>query len=289
MAKQSFVTLSDGTKVLVRLLGESDDKRPLIIALHGAPGLSSHAEPENSFGFLASRFHVLVYDGRGSGESDSKAPLTNERWIADLDEIRAWAREETFILAGGSYGGLLALGYTLTHPHRVRALILRDTWAYGPRAALHAINAIARSADIETDTEQQIRLWSGAVRDNRDFETGVNAILPMYTAKKHGPISTEKDENFEKAKTTYRYETHNAAFAHSLPRIDLRSRLGEIQAPTLVVVGRHDPVTPVQESQEIHDRIKGSVLAIFENSGHSPPSEEPELFQEKLWHFLDQF
>lgn len=89
MAKQFMVTMSDGAKVLVRLLGESaDSSKPLLIALHGAPGLSSHIEHENSFGFLASRFRVLVYDARGSGESDLKAPFTDERWIADLDEIR---------------------------------------------------------------------------------------------------------------------------------------------------------------------------------------------------------
>lgn len=88
MTKQSFVTLSDGAKVLVRVLGESEVKKPLVIALHGAPGLSSHAEPENSFGFLASRFRVLVYDARGSGESDAKAPFTDDRWIADVDDLR---------------------------------------------------------------------------------------------------------------------------------------------------------------------------------------------------------
>ncbi|KAJ6786106.1 hypothetical protein PWT90_02462 [Aphanocladium album] len=289
MTKQSFVTLSDGAKVLVRVIGESEYKKPLFIALHGAPGLSSHAEPENSFGFLASRFRVLVYDGRGSGESDSKGPLTDERWIADLDEIRGWAGEENFVLAGGSYGGFLALGYTLAHPERVRALILRDTWAYGFRAALRAVNTIARSTEIKTDPEQQLRLWSGCVRDNTDFETGVNAIFPIYTAKKQNTVPATKDDDFEKAQPRYRYETHNAAFSYSVPRFDIRARLGEIEAPTLVVVGRHDPVTPVEESQEIHDNIKGSVLEIFENSGHSPPSEEPELFQERLWHFLDKF
>ena len=86
--QQSTVTLSDGAKLLVRLHGGDDKSKPLIIVLHGAPGLSSHLEPEASFSFLASRFRVLVYDARGSGESDYKAPFTDEQWIADVDELR---------------------------------------------------------------------------------------------------------------------------------------------------------------------------------------------------------
>lgn len=88
-ATQTFVTLSDGAKILVRLLGDAEDKsKPLFIVLHGAPGLSSHLEPEKSFGFLATRYRVLVYDARGSGESDLKEPFNDERWIADVDELR---------------------------------------------------------------------------------------------------------------------------------------------------------------------------------------------------------
>lgn len=82
------VELSDGAKVKVWLLGGEDKTKPLLIALHGAPGLSSHTEPEGSFSFLTPRFRVLVYDARGSGESEDKGPLTNERWIADADELR---------------------------------------------------------------------------------------------------------------------------------------------------------------------------------------------------------
>ncbi|TQV98922.1 hypothetical protein V2A60_007381 [Cordyceps javanica] len=291
MAKQSIVTLSDGVNILVRLLGESEDRtKPLLIVLHGGPGLSSHVEPENSFGFLASRFRVLVYDARGSGVSDSKPPLTDERWIADLEELRQWAGEEKFILAGGSYGGSLGIGYTLTHPEHVTALILRDTWANGFRGTLRVMDTIARSTEITTDRAQQLRLWSGTLRDNADFEKSVADILPIYTAKRQGVVPGSGDRAFENVKTPYQYhfETHNAAFSYNEPRLDVRSRLREIKVPTLVIVGRHDPVTPVEDAQEIHAGIDGSVLAIFENSGHSPPSEEPELFQKTLWDFLNK-
>lgn len=84
----SIVQLSDGARVPVRVLGADDQSKPLLIALHGAPGLSDYKEPQSSFGFLASDFRVLVYDARGSGESDLKPPYTHERWVADVDELR---------------------------------------------------------------------------------------------------------------------------------------------------------------------------------------------------------
>lgn len=82
------IKLSDGTDLFVKLFGEQSSKKPLLIALHGAPGLSSHQEPEGSYSFLISRFRVLVYDARGSGVSDLKPPYTHERWIQDVEELR---------------------------------------------------------------------------------------------------------------------------------------------------------------------------------------------------------
>lgn len=82
------VQLSDGANLRVRVLGIDEKQKPLLIALHGAPGLSSHTEPEAAYSFLGDRFRVLVYDSRGSGGSDHKGPFTDERWIADIDELR---------------------------------------------------------------------------------------------------------------------------------------------------------------------------------------------------------
>jgi len=59
---------------------------------------------------------------------------------------------------------------------------------------------------------------------------------------------------------------------------DLTARLGEICAPTLILVGRDDFVCPPSQAKIMHERIPNSELVVFEKSGHFAPVEEPEAF-----------
>lgn len=79
--------MDDGAFLNVKVLGDHPSK-PLLIALHGAPGLSSLAEPEAEFAFLAGIFRVLVFDARGSGRSDLTPPFTHDRWVRDIEYLR---------------------------------------------------------------------------------------------------------------------------------------------------------------------------------------------------------
>lgn len=88
-AQTSMITVDDGVKLHVKLFAEgSIQAKPLLIALHGAPGLFTHAEPEACFIHLSNLFRVLVFDGRGSGASDMIGPYTHERWMKDIEYLR---------------------------------------------------------------------------------------------------------------------------------------------------------------------------------------------------------
>ncbi|KAF5578930.1 proline iminopeptidase [Fusarium pseudoanthophilum] len=277
------VQLSDGAKLNVCLLGAENKSKPLIISLHGAPGLSSHTGIKEDFKFLADKFRVLVYDLRGSGDSELKGPFTDEQWISDLEELRVWAGDEKFILAGGSYGGFLALNYALNYPNRLLALVLRNTWACGPQGTHRALANILLSNRINPDPMRQVRLWTGNVQGQEDAEQGMAEIVPIYTAE-----SNLVPESFEGASAELRWEVHNAAFSWSQPRFDVRSRLTKINVPTLVVVGRFDIICPVEESEMIQRRIKGSELVVFEKSAHNPATDESEKFREVVSNFLER-
>jgi len=84
------VKMDDGARLHVKLLGGGPTmtEKPLLISLHGAPGLSTHLEPLSSFGHLSDKFRVLVYDARGSGVSDHIGPFTHDRWLQDIENLR---------------------------------------------------------------------------------------------------------------------------------------------------------------------------------------------------------
>lgn len=68
---------------------------------------------------------------------------------------------------------------------------------------------------------------------------------------------------------------------------DITDRLGEIAAPTLVIGGRHDEITPTI-TETVHRGIPSSEWVIFEDSSHMPHVEETELYMQVLDRFLNR-
>jgi proline iminopeptidase len=267
----------NGNRLNVEVLGEGERT---IIAHHGAPGLGSLAEPRASFGRLSDAYRVVVFDARGSGASDDAEPYTHEQWVADLEGVRNWIGAERIAVAGGSYGGFIAMEYAARHPDRVGAVLLRDTSADNGNQELAVRNAAA-SSRVRIDQAKLDRIMSGTVRDDEDLRDCWREILPLYDHD-YDPAKVEQ----RAAATPYHYRTHNYAFAHNQPNYDIKHLLPSITAPTLVTVGRHDWITPVSCSETIAELIPNAELRVFEQSGHSPQVEEADLWEATMREFL---
>lgn len=274
-----FVEIN-GNRLAVEVLGP--EGAPVIITHHGAPGLGSRAEPRASFGRLADEYRVVVFDARGSGESEGAGEFSHEQWAADIDGLREWIGAEQIIMAGGSYGGFMSMEYAIRYPDRVRALVLRDTAPDNTHSELSRANALA-SDRVTVDMEKFDRIDEGRVRDDVDLRDCWREILPLYDFV-YDPAAVERKVEA----TPYRYEAHNYAFSRNLPNYDLKGALPGISAPTLVTVGRTDWITPVSCSETIVSLIPDARLAIFEKSGHSPQIEEAEEWTATVRGFLHQ-
>ena len=77
-----------------------------------------------------------------------------------------------------------------------------------------------------------------------------------------------------------------AALMGMTERDDQTSLLPNISAPTLILVGAEDAITPVADSEKMHQAIAGSRLVVVENAGHVSNLERTEKFNQALVDFL---
>ena len=272
-----FVQINDNS-LNVEVLGP--DWAPVIIVHHGGGGIGSLAEPKASFGWLADTFRIVVYDARGCGISEGKPPFSHAQWAADLDGVRQWLGVDQVIVAGGSYGGFIAMEYAIAYPEHTRAMILRDTSPDSSNLDLVFENA-RNQTRVAINWDNFERYWTGQIRDDADLKARWAEIAPLYSYEDNRERAAARVEN-----GSYRYETHNWCFQQNRPIYDVKPALPGVRCPTLITVGRHDWVTPVAMSETIAALIPDSQLVIFEKSGHSPPSDEPELFRRVVRDFL---
>lgn len=258
---------------------DSGGEKIPFVTLHGGPGMGSRKGDWAAFQPLTDTYRLISYDQRGNGESEGKEPYSHEQFVADLEGLRQKLGLGRFVLLGGSYGGFIALEYALRYPENLRAVILRDTAASNKYQ--YTSKKRAMESGYPMDEERLNRLFGGRMTSDKDFRESFAMIQPLYNVRRD-----PEEEARRLAGIPFRYQTHNWAFSRNQPNYDLTSRLPEIKVPVLVTVGRHDWITPLEASQELHRLLPNSELVVFEHSGHSPQLEEQEHFLQVVRDFL---
>ena len=249
---------------------------------HGGPGTDSRGlrvlEPiARELGL-----QLILWDHRGHGRSnwDPVERCTQDQLVKDMDAIRAALGFVKVLVLGISWGGFLSLMYSARYPERVMKLVTVGA------AASHEFMARAEENARILATPEQYQayrsLWDGSLASDEEMARAFATIRPLYFYNKE----LAERANQVRSGTRYRVAVRNFVIHHEYKNWDCRPELANIRCPTLVCVGRHDWICPVDQSEEIHRLIPGSRLVIFERSGHSPHIEEPEAFTEELRKFL---
>ncbi|WP_235902639.1 proline iminopeptidase-family hydrolase [Sandarakinorhabdus oryzae] len=116
-----------GGRIYVRVNGALDGRKPPILFIHGGPG-SSHWGWLNATA-LADERAVILYDQLDCGRSDrpgDPANWTVERFLSEIEAIRAHFGIARWHLLGGSWGGTLALEYGASRPAALAGLVLQS-------------------------------------------------------------------------------------------------------------------------------------------------------------------
>ena len=210
-----------------------------------------------------SGYRTLVrYDERGNGLSDwDVADLSFEAFVSDLECVVDALGLERFPLFGISQGCAVSIEYAARHPRRVSHLILLGGYAAGWRHTATPEQAEAREAVITLARH-------GWGQDNPVYrQIFSQTFIPSAT----------KDEldwfnEFQRRTAT---PENAVAFLETFSRIDVRARLREVRAPTLVLHARRDQRVPLYEGIQLASGIPGASLVTLETDSHIPLSREP--------------
>jgi len=152
-------------------------------------------------------------------------------FVADFNSRKFYGAER-FVLAGASYGAFIALEYAITHGDRLDGLILRGAWANGKVGPMAVLSKILTSDKVQVDAARQVRLWSGTLLDDQDFEDSIMELLPFYAPPPNPNIPAGQDipESTEFQGTMkYHSATQNYAFSINMPQFDVLDRLKTIK------------------------------------------------------------
>jgi proline iminopeptidase len=269
----------NGTTLHVECVGAG----PPCLCLHGGPGTDSSGLVR-TLGPLAAPLGIrlVFWDHRGHGRSEwvPVEQCTQDQLVADVEGVRLALGLGVVHVLGISWGGFLGLMYAARHPRSLRALAVVGAAAsheFMPRAEA---NAQAQSTHDQWSAYRS--LWDGSLRTDDAFRRAFEIIRPLYFHDR----SLAGAANAARTDTRYRLAVRDFVIQHEYATYDCRLELAHIICPTLVIVGRHDWICPVDQAEEIHRLIPGSALTVFERSGHSPQVEEAASFRARLADFL---
>ena len=233
----------------------------MIVLLHAFPLNARMWEPQ--FASLTERgWHVLAPE---------MASATMDDCAGDVVDLLDALHVHDAVVGGCSMGGYLAFNVFRLAPNYVRALVLTDT---------------RPQADAPEALEGRKRLIRMAE------EKGPSAVLDDMVPKLLGETTRRERTDVVDLVRSIGLSNSSAAVVSMvqvmMSRPDVTPVLATIHAPTLIVVGEEDTITPVSMSEQMHDAITGSQLAVMPRVGHLPNLEHPQAFNEVMTTFLDR-
>lgn len=251
-----------------RLYFEATGTGEAILLLHD--GLVHSAGMDELFRVLAERYHVIRYDRRGYGRSDT--PSERYSPIADALAVLKHLDVDRAVLLGASAGGGGAIELALAHPDRVSALVLVGAVVNGhPYSEHFQRRGQENMAPLaERDYRAAMRNWADdpylLAPGHAEARERLWALLEPY-AEKHLTNPFELVE---------------------LPGRPAADRFSEIRTPTLIVVGAADIPDVHAHAGVIEAGIVGSKRRIVEDAGHLVFFERPEALGRLVMEFLSE-
>ncbi len=207
---------------------------------------------------LTARFRVVRYEQRGHGGTAAPpGPYGIDDLGTDVVDLMDHLGENSAGLLGLSLGGMVALWVAANHPTRVDRLALTATSAYLPPAQGWIDRAAhVRAHGVASLSEAALGRWfvPGFTDEHPEVADAVRAMLGATAAEGY------------------------AGCCEAIAGMDQRPSLAAVTAPTLVIAGTDDPVTPPATALELASGIAGASLLILPHASHLVNIASPDRY-----------
>jgi len=314
-----FFFRNDGADLFVEVNGNIASKTFLLF-LHGGPGGGGTAYNSGYYADELEKEYAMVYmDQRGNGASTGnydKGTLTLAQNSDDIYQLTRFLKAKygqdiSLFLAGHSWGGLTTCHALVTTDiqQEIKGWIEIDgahDFVLNDRESIKLFKVLAT---IEIATKNNLEFWTPVLERVNEMDTLAPSVedagylnAKAFEAESYLPI-----EYPELPDSGLPYTSLNAPnsgmsiwFANLVvnPILNadsyenpLTDRLDEISVPSLFLWGKYDLVVPPALGVSAYNLVNTTEkeLVIFENSGHSPMSNEPELFVQEVKKFVELY
>ncbi len=261
-----FVSVN-GARLYYEALGQGE---PLIL-LHGG-GLNCRMWDEQ-FEVFARHYRVIRYDVRDSGKSNMLAAGGSYSNSEDLHKLLQFLGLKRVYLMGLSLGGRISIDFALEHPEMVKALILVATGMSGfPFTELPAYaeaEEAFKAGNIAQVAEIMTRIWAdGPNRTPDQMDAGVRERVVQMNLDTYSRPQPHPQAEWREADP---------------PAI---SRLSEIQAPTLILVGDQDQQDILVIADLLKQQLAYAEQVVIPGAAHMVSMEQPERVNQLTLDFL---
>lgn len=239
---------------------------PLLLCLHGIGSCADAFVAQQPLAERCGR-RVVAWDAPGYRRSaDVEPPYGLDDWADAAAEVLN-AHGGVADVLGVSWGGVTAVRLALRHPNLVRSLVLADSSVGSGTTPERAEAMRGRAADLDAQGHVEFCASRAPRLVSPDADQALIDRVAQTMAE------------------SVRLAGYDLA-CRSMADTDHTDRLGEIDVPTLVVVGANDIVTPVERAQVLVDGIARAELATIADAGHLANQEQPAAFNEVVAEFL---
>jgi pimeloyl-ACP methyl ester carboxylesterase len=247
--------------------GSTMRSRPSLLLVHGGPGYD-HSGFKPDFSRLADVAQVVYLDLRGNGRSDRASPATwnLSQWAADLHGFCAALEIERPIVLGASFGGEVAMRFAVDYPEQPAGVILISATA---RLRLdRSLAAFERLGGVAA-RDAAARYWHAATPETH--AEYLRVCVPLYSARaEHAAAVRRRALMYEDVAVHY-----NSGEARS---VNLLPELRHIRCNTLLIAGTDDPITTIEDAEDIAQALPDGRSRLFRLEGcrHLPYRDDPD-------------